>query len=301
MDIVQLYRDYNIQFLTEGHKHCRPGWVNTPCPFCTGNPGYHLGVSEDGSHFYCWRCGSHRQKEALSKLLNVSEKQVIDIIRNYAGTVYAPEKKRKIRNKAHKMPGNITPLLSRHKEYLESRNFDAKQLEKDWGLVGTGVISLLDGIDYKNRIIAPVFWNGSQVTFQGRDITGRHPLKYMACPENREIIKHKSILYGRQEYWGETGICVEGITDVWRLGFNAFATFGIEYKFQQVREMAKHFKRVAVAFDDDPQAIRQAEKLVADLCFRGVDAFRIPIVGDPGGMDQMEADYLVNNLIPKIY
>ena len=42
MDIVQLYQDHNVDFMTEGHPHCRPGWVNTVCPFCTGNPGYHL-------------------------------------------------------------------------------------------------------------------------------------------------------------------------------------------------------------------------------------------------------------------
>jgi hypothetical protein len=43
MDIIGLYRDFGIEHRTEGHKHCRPGWVNTECPFCTGNAGLHLG------------------------------------------------------------------------------------------------------------------------------------------------------------------------------------------------------------------------------------------------------------------
>lgn len=43
MDIVRLYHDYGVDHRTEGHKHCRPGWVNTECPFCEGNKGFHLG------------------------------------------------------------------------------------------------------------------------------------------------------------------------------------------------------------------------------------------------------------------
>jgi hypothetical protein len=36
---------------------------------------------------------------------------------------------------------------------------------------------------------------------------------------------------------------------------------------------------------------------VAELKFRGVDAFRVDIEGDPGSMKQSEADYLVKQLI----
>ena len=57
MKLIQLYQDYNVPFQTEGHKHCRDGWVNTECPFCTGNPGLHLGATLDGKIFTCWRDG----------------------------------------------------------------------------------------------------------------------------------------------------------------------------------------------------------------------------------------------------
>ena len=43
--------------------------------------------------------------------------------------------------------------------------------------------------------------------------------------------------------------------------------------------------------------IRSNTKLVADLKFRGVDSFRVDIKGDPGGLSQEEADYLVKQLI----
>ena len=303
MDIVKLYQDYSIPFQAEGHKHCRPGWINTPCPFCTGNPGLHLGVTEDGSHAYCWRCGYKPIKKVLSKMLNAPEKEISQLIATYGSGSFTKTKepKAKIGVKKLKFPEPCGNLTIRHKTYLEKRGFDPDRLQKEWGLLGTSVISKLDGIDYKFRIIAPVFWNdqgrSKVVTFQARDITDRHTLKYMACPKEREIIHHKHILYGMPESWGNTGIIVEGITDVWRLGYNAVATFGIEYTNRQVREIARAFKRVVVIFDSEHQAIQQAGKLVSDLKFRGVDAFSITIKDDPGSMSQDDADHLVKNIL----
>lgn len=297
MDIIQLYQDYNVPFQTEGHKHCRPGWVNTECPFCSGNPGLHLGASINGGHFYCWRCGWHPASQCIAKLLNISETKAKQLIRKYHGISNIPEPVIKIRTKAHKLPGGISPLLKQHRQYLESRQFDADYLEKEWSLLGTGPVSLLDHLDYKHRILAPVFWNRKQVTFQARDITNKHPLKYMACPKDRELIHHKHIVYGKQEKWTDTGICVEGITDVWRFGERSFCTFGIEFTIQQIRVIAKQFKRVAVIFDDEIQARIQADKLVAELGFRGIDAFRVDIAGDPGSMSDADAKYLIKSII----
>ena len=69
MDIIRLYRDYGIDHKAEGHKHTRPGWVNTECPFCTGNPGMHLGWNLKEEYFFCWRCGWHAPITTLSELL----------------------------------------------------------------------------------------------------------------------------------------------------------------------------------------------------------------------------------------
>lgn len=303
MDIVQLYQDYGVDFKSEGHKHCRPGWVNTECPFCTGNPGYHLGYEINNDHYFCWRCGWHPVDFTVSKLLNINTKETERILKSYGllipGRVKTPAIK--TGEKPHRMPSNTTPLQKIHKKYLESRGFDYKYLEQFWGLVGTNEISGLDGISYKWRIIAPVIWDQQAVSFISRDVTNKSGLRYITCPKEREVIHHKHIVYGKQELWNKTGICVEGITDVWRFGKMAFCTFGIEYKNQQVRVIAKHFKRVFVAFDDDPQAVKQAKKLIADLKFRGVEAIFVPIVGDPASMDQKEANYLVSQFITNQY
>lgn len=299
MDIERLYRDHNIQYVTEGHRHARPGWVNTPCPFCTGNPGYHLGYDTEGNKFVCWRCGGHFGPNVISKLLSIGRDEANKILHRYGVLIgKAPQMKRKIKIKSFKLPDNtFNFLMPPHAKYLQKRGFNTAEVAADWNLGATSVSAKLGELDYQFRIIIPFIWDGKIVSFDSRDITGKAKNKYMACPEERELIGHKKILYGRQDKWGDVGICVEGPTDVWRMGFNSFAVSGIKYTPAQVRVMAKQFKRIMVLFDDDPQAIIQANKLVSDLKFRGIEAYRIDITGDPGALSQQKADYLVKQLI----
>ena len=297
MNIIQLYQDFSIPFQTEGHKHCRPGWVNAECPFCFGNPGLHLGYNLEENHFYCWRCGAHFPDETISKLLKVTRREANQLIKDYDGFVSIKSPDIVIRTKSFKLPSGIELLKPSHKTYLKRRGFDPYQLNENWGILSTGPVSFLDDINYSHRIIIPINWEGKMVTFQARDVTGKSKRKYLACPADRELVNIKTIIYGNPVYWGDIGICVEGVTDVWRLGPYSFCVFGIKYTMTQVRVIAKHFRRVAVMFDDDPQAQVEAGKLVAELQFRGLNAWVVPIVGDPGGMSQEEANTLVSNIL----
>jgi hypothetical protein len=299
MDIIQLYQDYNVDYVTEGHKHTRPGWVNTECPWCTGNPGYHLGFNLDENYFHCWRCGGHQTISTLSKLLNLPINKIKELVKQYDINITTFSPKIEVRKKEFRFPSGIGPLKNHHIRYLQSRNFDPDEIINLWELKATGPISRLDNIDYKNRIIIPYFWDKQIVSFDSRSISAikSDQQRYKACPADRELIPHKSILYGKQECWKQTGILVEGPTDVWRMGTSSFAVSGIKYTNQQIREIFRVFKRVAVMFDNDPQAKLQATKIVAELRFRGVDAFRVDIEGDPGSMKQEDADYLVKQLI----
>ncbi len=301
MQIEQLLQDYSIPIAPDGHKHRRPGWVNVQCPFhIATHAGYHLGFTLDGKMAYCWSCGIHFVDQSIAKLLQIPLPKAKAMIIEYAGmpSISTKEMTRQIRIKGHKLPSNISPLLPSHKVYLERRNFNPIKLAKEWNLVSTGPTSFLDKVDYSHRILAPIFWEGREVTFQARDVTDRHAKKYLACMKERELIHHKHIVYRHKEEKRREGICVEGITDVWRFGRASFATLGIEYTRQQIRLIASLYDRVGVCFDgNEPTAKRQADELVSELLIRKVDAFRIDIDGDPGGMDQKEADYLVKQII----
>jgi len=295
-NIEQLFKDYNIEYITEGNKHCTKGWIQIHCPFCSGSRNYHFGIPINGTTGSCWRCGKHSIVEGIAKLLKISKGEAYHIIQQYGGRTPRKAIIKPIGTKKFKFPSNTEDLLPQHAKYLISRGFDPETISRKWGVQSLGPVCSLDGIQYNHRILAPIFWDGNVVSFQTRDVTGRSKTKYMACPINRESRHHKHILYGWQEKWTRRGICVEGITDVWRLGSAAFATFGIEFTQEQVREIKKHFDEVFVIFDDEPQAVRQALKMVAELRFRGVRAQHVPIVGDPGGMSQTDADNLVKSL-----
>jgi len=300
MNITKFYEDFNIFYASEGDRHYRPGWINVECPFCTGNPGFHLGWNLENNYFYCHRCGHHWDCPTIAKLIGVSKKEAQQILKQYkiGKPRVAKEVKVKIRAKSHKFPSGAMLLTDRHKLYLEKRGFDPDRLEREWNLFGTGPVAMLDGINYKHRIIAPVFWNGMRVTFQARDITGKHRLKYMACPQDRELVHHKDILYGKQTAWNGTGIAVEGIFDVFRFGVSAFATFGIKYTSSQVRFIAKMFQRVTIVFDPEEQALKQANKLMNELKFRNVQANVMSgLDNDPASMKQDDADYLVKTIL----
>jgi DNA primase len=134
------------------------------------------------------------------------------------------------------------------------------------------------------------------VSFQSRDYTGKNDMRYLACPMKIEQVHHKHILYRKKGAHNEVGICVEGITDVWRFVDNAFATFGIAYTPAQVRVISKLYKRVVTLFDPEPQAQSQAIKLGAELTFRGVEVENISLATDPAEMSQADADYLKKQL-----
>jgi hypothetical protein len=311
MDIIRLYEDYSIPIAEQGNKHCTPGWINTHCPFCEGTQNYHLGYNMHYNYFTCYRCGFHWIPITISKLLEISETEAKKILKQYGNTISHKESIVKIGTKPFKLPSNSLSLQINHKKYLENRGFDPEKLEREFGLLGTGPISRIKdknyNIDYRFRIIIPFYWEDKIVSFDSRDITNQHIAKYMACPKDREIIPHKSILYMSrflpQEQF-KTAICVEGPSDVWRMGRSSFATSGIGFTTDQVHIISKmSFKRVAVIFDGPSETSKELEAhnkasiLIGELKFRGIDAFRIKIKGDPGSMKQEDADYLVKQIL----
>ena len=295
-DALSFFQDFGIRYVTEGSKHCQPGWVQTTCPFCTGNPGWHLGYSENGDFFNCWRCGFHTNKEVVRFLAGVGWKKAHDIWKEYQTHRRPTENKRRYNHaESLKLPAGSEPLSFRHNRYLESRGFDPQKITEEWKLFGTGPVGR-----YKHRIIAPIHYNGRLVSYQGRDITNRHALKYKACRIEEEVIHHKHLLYGLDKVQSRKCILVEGFTDVWRIGPGAVAGFGIKMKSSQILLLVERFRKVYIMFDnddEDKQATKEAEKIGHDLAMAGVGCEICLIEGDPGSLDQAKADRYRKNLL----
>ncbi len=303
MNIEQLLVDYHIPYQKSGHKHCRKGWANMACPFCAGTSGLHLGVELATGRWNCWRCGAKSPAYVISTLLGISRAQARKVLEKYStlpSTDSVIEEKKEEGTLPFSFPFGTERISEQHKKYLVKRGFNPVQLVKEWHLLGTGNVALLDGIDFKFRVVAPIFWNGEVVSFQTRDITGKSELRYISCPRAREIVHHKYIVYGRQEKWKDIGIVVEGIADVWRFGYSAMATFGTSFKLEQVLAIASHkFKKIFVVFDSEIPAQRQASLLVARLQMLGISADKIQVpapYNDPASMPQDIANSFLNSL-----
>ena len=299
-NFVRFAEDNALEVVFDSHKHSRPGWIQMKCPFCTGNPGYHLGFNEKQGYFNCWRCGFHRLSEVISALMSVPEHQAWTMITPYLSSgdrvLQVKDEKEQILAKSKKvsLPMGCGPMIQIHKQYLKGRKFDPEHLEKLWGLMGTGPVG-----DYKLRIIVPITFRSRLVSYQGRDVTDKSPLRYKACKSVNEVLDHKNCLYGLDLVPADTIVVVEGVTDVWRLGPGAVATFGIRYKDSQVRLMTK-FKRRFIFFDSgEEEARKQAYKLAANLSgFQGeTHILSADRAVDPAELTQDEADGLMKSLI----
>ena len=302
MNIVDVFRQYGVRYATAGDPHVTQGWIGVTCCYCTGKPGHHLGVNLEKAYFRCWRCGAHPQVETIAALCHVSAAQAWTIYRSLDGVGDGENSRardiaaqKRIAISPYRRPSDCDRMKRRHRAYLESRNFDPDEIERVWDVAGTGPASYLDSIDYRHRLFVPVYWEGREATFQARDITGKSDTKYRACPMDREAVHHKSIVYANPNHTGRTGIAVEGVTDAWRLGPTAFATFGIQFKLEQVLTIAKRYDRVAVAFDGgEMQAREQARKLADRLgALIPVKVFALGDGVDPGSMAPDDARCLV--------
>lgn len=293
--------DYNIDYAKSG-KHYRPGWVNIVCQMgCTGHPGYHLGINIRDSYTTCHRCGYHPLIKVISVLTGANYNIAKGIIKKYSPvSVAVSQQESRIKTPSQIVfPSDTKPLTQKAKQYLISRNYDPDKLSQTWGLLSTSHIGF-----YKNRILAPIYQRQQLVSYQCRDITDKHPQKYLACHQKEEIIPHQRCIYGIDRAIGRYRKCivVEGITDVWRLGIGAIATFGISFTKQQAQLIAMNFDTVFILFDSEPQAQDQAEELgflIGSAFSHPVKITNLPFLIneiDPGDLPQDIADDIMKEI-----
>lgn len=297
LDFDKLCRDRGIDISPKGGKHTRKGWINVSCPHCEGHDGFHLGYNAEKDYLKCWRCGWHRKEETICALFRCTYAESKSIIKKYYTRNSIPHDNEIAIDRDYSkqmLPSGCGPMTRRHKAYLESRELDPDVVEPLWGLLGTGPVS---DRGYSHRIIAPIRFDSQVVSWQGRDITDKSPLRYKACPRDCEIIQHQQLLYGFDLVRGDSIVIVEGIVDAWKLGPGAVATFGIEYSISQVR-LLHPFKNRFIIFDsDEPTAQEKAESLAAEL---GLFSGEVEIIdlgeGDPGAMKISDAKSLMREL-----
>jgi hypothetical protein len=299
MSLQSFLDDYHIEYKTEGHHHCRQGWIQIHCPYCSPKSGWHLGIQEDWKVANCWRCGKHTFWNLLATLTGEYPGKLL--------TEYHLDKRvdsglsESIGIKQYCFPPHFAnTLTSTTCTYLESRGFDPYHMHHLWGIQSTSHIG-----DTPHRIYIPIYHKDdlhSHVSYTCRAIGDIQP-KYLNAKPDNEIMPIKSTLYGEWAV-GRTSpyiIVCEGPTDVWRLGSPAVATYGVNYSLAQVRRMAR-YSTVVLLYDNDSAGKKEQLKLCSVLRLMGVKVLEIDLVDtkDPGELSNEEAFCLMKEIREKV-
>lgn len=303
MKYTEILESYNVDYWTEG-KNTRPGWVQVQCPFCDDQSN-HMGLSLSSGACHCWRCGSHKKVETLAKVLSVTENEAKKLLKQYGEGESTGARRKKKEEKVKKSEQIVYPsdchdtLKKQHIKYLEKRGLDPIEMEAVWKLKSCGPTSKIGEMSLKNRILAPICWEGEVLSWQTRAISDKK-VKYITCPPQYEVTNHKDLLYASPEIeLGSTGIVVEGIMDVWKLGNKAVGTFGTMFSLRQVLLLGEMFERVIILYDQEKNAQQQADLLKAKLRTIDVEAEienPLPKGTDPGDLTYKEGEELVKSL-----
>lgn len=270
-DWKSLLDDLGVPCWTEG-KNCSPGRVSIQCPFCNDHSN-HGSFGIDKGDYRCWRCEGGYPAKAVSLAAHVPMDTVRQYMTKYSkGGNGANTTRRRVSGSVTSITLPGSRISEPHIKYLQGRGFDPEELEFYHGIKGTTDVGMWNGIDFKYRVIIPVYdVDGNLCTFQGRDYTGRQELRYKCCPVNMAVTHHKHLLYGAELARNRDRIVVvEGVFDQWRMGPGSVATFGTSLTREQVNLLTK-WKSVLFLFDPEPEAQAHAREYANDIASCGID------------------------------
>ncbi len=297
IDFIFLCREHHIQFAESGHHHCAEGWIQVHCPFCgNGSHGWHLGFSLNYGNMNCWKCGKHTVWEWLQETLPAGMRsQVGGILRKYKTKDHKIKaKEHKVRLKNIKSVRGAGVLSTRHKRYLEKRDFDPDFLESFWKLKGTRHLSQ----EWNWRIVAPIQNQVRKiVAFTGRALSSDVKPRWRTTPDFEMGDEPRRLIYGIEKADINKGVLiVEGPSDVWRMGAGAVGLLGIDWKVEQAG-ILRQFKRRFILFDPQSIAQKRAKELAYWLSsLPGETEILYDLKSDPGDLSQKEANYIMKEL-----
>ncbi len=284
MTLVDLLEEYGVQFVQDGHQHCRPGWVQADCPECSpGQQRYRLGINLEGGYANCWSCGYVHLPTALAEITGESYGTIKDRLKDLTKVSF--QRTRRRRGKLI-WPEGFGPLTKRHRNYLRKRKLDPFAVERIWGLKGSNFLSPLPW-----RILVPVVLEGEVASWTTRTIFEKG-LRYVSADDEQSVYPLQTLLLG-EDFVRHTIIVVEGPFDAMRIGPGACALMGAGFGMARVRRIAQ-FPRRVVCLDGDEGGLRQGKKLTSLLeAFPG-ETYHVQLESakDPGAATEREINQL---------
>lgn len=287
-DAIAFCQDYNIKYWEGGSKNVSKGWIGLNCPFCDDRSN-HLGIEIDTGRCLCWRCGSKKLNSVIYTLTR--DRNTNEIITKYSWTKYKKSIETKPKSSI-KIQGTKDISLA-VKKYFELRNFDYIYLTHKYDLYFGEPYTI-----FEYRIIIPIKLQNEIIAYQTRKIFKSNKPKYINSNNDNSVIQIKDICYNLDNCQQNEAIAVEGVTDVWRIGDNSFATFGTCFTTKQLNLIRDRFKKIYWLFDSEKQAQNIAQKAAKTLTGMGIDVDILNIKGikDPGSISDDDAIALKKEL-----
>lgn len=297
MTFQEILDNHGVSYLTEGHHHCRPGWVQFDCPFCgRGSNAYHMGYSLEGNYVSCWRCRGHGLVATVMELCDIDYRSAKSLLGGISEGFPAA---RKIERRGTLvMPKGLGPLLAPHCKYLrDERSLDPAILAKFWRLQGLNAIGRVKPPDrgliaLAWRIFIPYIEQGEVVSWTTRTISPMVTQRYIAAPANCEAVDHKTLLFGEHLTSRHAVVAVEGEFDAMKVGPGCVAVGGTAFKMAQVNRLSRYLKRT-VCFDSENDAQKRAVELVDLLSAFPGETINVCLdAKDPGAASDKELQQL---------
>lgn len=289
-DFRAYLEDRGIEYW-EGGENVTRGWVNINCPFsdCDDDKN-HMGVNLESKFFSCWICGRKGGVDFLVQVIEggISEAHANTIMDGFPEMFLPEEEKPEIQRPMDLvLPKEATKEFPEpHRQYLKERGFDPDYLIEKYGLLACYTTG-----PYKYRILCPTFFKGKVVNFVGMAIfKPPHVPPYKNSENDKSVLPVKETMYNLDNV-ESTAVIVEGITDVWKIGDGACATFGLRYTPEQIRMIKrKKVERAFVMFDGEERAIKVAKQLASNISafVPYVEVVELPDEVDPADLTKEE-------------
>lgn len=278
MTVIEVLETLNIPFKRHGESpHVSQGWVGIVCPYCDSGQGkFGLGINLQGMYCSCWKCGSHSFVSALTIASGEKYARIKELLGDVVQGV--EDDKPQVRGKLIFPPG-VGPLGAPHVEYLSGRGFDPIKLYSLWEVKGIGY----EGGNLAWRLFIPIIFRGETVSWTTRTVIPDPSIpRYRSARPDQEKIHHKDLLYG-EDFCRHAIVVCEGVTDVWRIGPGAVATFGTTVTAAQKFRIAKYPVRI-YCFDNEPEARRRSKALANELAIFPGETYNLSLSSgkDPG-------------------
>ena len=309
IDIVGYLRHKGIKYRERG-KNVSQDWIAIKCLWCDDHSN-HLGIHLTKGTINCFRCPikgtAFRLVMKIERCNYETAIEVLSKFNRYRSTdSYPLPKSRSSHIERLGESDTDIDVLSRfnfaddmlpiHEAFLQDRYFDPIYLIDKYKIKFCGPVG-----DYRLRIIVPVYDRGKCISFTARDATGYNSTPYLNCPNDKSVMDIRDTVYNLDHATSPDVIIVEGVTDVWRIGDNSVATFGIKYTPMQVLTLTQ-YRRCFILFDAEPLAQEQADKLGKDLSTVVNEVVRLELPkGDPAEMSEDDVKSLRKQVFGRIY